>query len=374
MLIESELQIPPAMYSRRWSVVLVAGLVAIIVLGALAPGIRWESSGTVGVGTESVVPPGLDHESVISADATTIRALDQRVYQVNFTESGLPGGTVWQVSTSISGTGFAQSNSSNSPTVTQRWSNGTYAFTTEANVANYTSNPLNPPFSVTGDNVTISVQFFPAHAVVFGETGLPRFNPWTVLVQGNGTVQNVTQAGSSISVPVPVGPFNYTVRASGFNATPENGSGTVISSGVNVPISFSAILPPPGYITGVCNVGSAALYLNGLRTYVQLGGGFFFSLEPGPYSVIVAAQGYVTYYNETFVTSGNTTHMDIILDGANSTIPPLPASTPGIDTLGWVLIGSLAGGVVVLGVVASVYAVRAERAARALKSATQTKF
>ena len=350
------------MYSGGSGAVLVIGLVLVVSSSALilGSGLVPSPSHAPPVGKSGL--PGAVEGSPMTSPVKVRASVFMPHFMVNFTETGLPGGTLWEVGTVNPSNGFVVSNSSAKASIDETWANGTYSFSASADAANYTPAQSNSTFTVAGSNLSVPVQFYPSQLVTFVETGLGQFHPWDVVIHANGTVSNETRGGSQISIAVPVGHFNYSISSLGFNATPRNGSGNVTSGPVQIPISFVAILPPPGYLAGVCNVGTAALYLNGLRTLVNLGGGFSFTLEPGLYSIIVTATGYVSYYNETYVTSGNTTHLYITLQGLNSTAPPVPTSVPGIDTEGWIFIGGLAAGVCILGIVAGLFARKARRA------------
>jgi hypothetical protein len=280
-------------------------------------------------------------------------------YNVTFTEEGLPPTTAWEVDTTTPVTGFGVENASATTTVSEWWPNGTYTYTVSADLSNYTSPEVNSTFTVSGSGLSVPVLFYPAYPVRFTETGLLNYTPWRVSVEGNATWANLTWSGSTITLLVPVGPFAYTVTAEGYNATPANGSASG-SGPVQFSITFTKGLPIPGFLTGDVNVGSAAFYLNGYRFYIQVGGGYFFTLEPGLYSIIVTAAGYITYYNATFITSGNTTYLDIPLAGIPTPVIP-NTSIPGIDLVGWLLIGGLAVGCFVLAGVAVLFMRRAGR-------------
>jgi hypothetical protein len=279
-------------------------------------------------------------------------------FNVNFSELGLPAGALWEIVTTRPTTAFVITTNSTASSLSQAWSNGTYVFSAVAALPNFTSLQLNSSFVVSGGAVTVPVQFLPAFPVRFSEEGIANYTEWTVSVGTNGTTIDRSWAGSTITVLVPAGAYNYSVGAPGYNATPASGTG-VSSAPANVSVTFTAVLPPPGYITGDVTVGSAQLYLNGLRTLVQLGGGFFFVLEPGFYSVIITASGYIAYYNETYLSSNETVIMHVALQGVPSPVVP-NVSVPGIDTTGWAIIGILSAVAVGLAV-ATVYFARRTR-------------
>jgi hypothetical protein len=258
---------------------------------------------------------------------------------VSFDEVGLPVGTLWSIETITPSTGWAVDNATSGATVAQRWANGSYNYTVSADILNYTPDQPNGTFTVAGASVLVPIHFLPARSIRFVQRGLPLLQPWTVSVEGNGTWVNQTWAGPIIALWVPPGPYAFTVGAKGYNAAPASGSSNG-SGPAQYSVNFVVAVPAPGYLTGEINVGSAAFYLNGYRYYIQVGGGYFFTLRPGTYSIIVTAEGYISYYNSTFISSGNTTYLDIPLVGVPAPLPAVAAS-PGIDSTGWVIIGGL---------------------------------
>jgi hypothetical protein len=286
-------------------------------------------------------------------------AVEVAEFNVTFSATGLPDGTLWQVGTITPATGYVVATSSMGGNLSQSWTNGTYTFTASANIANYTSDRINATFTVNGTPLPVAVHFLPAFAVQFTETGILNRTAWTVAIRGNGSSPNVTWAGPTISILVPVGPFNYSISAEGYEASPANGSANVAGA-MRVPVTFSVTLPPVGYITGDVDVGTAALYINGIRDVIQVGGGFSFALEPGLYSVIVTATGYTTNYTEVDLASNETITLDFNLIGDPSPVSPNVA-VPGIDSTGWIIIGVLAAATVALGVSTAVFAGRARK-------------
>jgi hypothetical protein len=296
---------------------------------------------------------------VLSSAPDPYPTVGAAVFNVTFSETGLPAGTLWQVGTVTPATGYVVANSSTDASVSQRWANGTYTFTASADLANYSSAQVNSTFTVNGSAVPVAAHFFRAYSLRFSETGIVNLTAWTVSVRGNGSSPSSTSTNSVIFLVVPAGPFNYSVEATGYNATPPNGTGNLSGSSA-VSISFNPVLPPPGYITGAVFVGTARLYLNGLESVIQLGGGFFFTLQPGFYSIIVTATGYATNYTEVYLHSGQTIRLDFNLVGEVTPITPNVA-VPGIDTTGWLIIGALSAVVVALGAATALYSRRARR-------------
>jgi hypothetical protein len=339
-----------------WRCGTVAMVLIVVIGGLLTVHVGSGSSPSVGSGTPS--PRQLSPSPL--SPTTALLSPDGALYTVNFTETGLPAGTLWQITTDTPIPQFVTSNSSTGSTISQSWSNGTYRFSASADRTNVTSNGLNQTFSVIGQNLNISVRFFAARPVTFLARGLAAYTPWNVSVQGNGTFSNVTWAGSTITLLVPVGPFSYEISAPAYDASPSNGTRELGSDPVTISIAFLPTLPAVGYLSGVVNVGSAELYINGLRNVIQLGGGFSFGLEPGSYSVIVTASGYIANYTEVDIVSNVTVNLYITLEGVPSPVVPNTA-VPGIDATGWIIIGFLAAVAAVLGATTVLYSRRARR-------------
>src|SRR5271170_1247198 len=241
MLIQEKPQKSTTMLSRTIGAVMVASLTILLLVCTLTPGMRAFPS-------PAVLSSG-------GGRSDSLHPVDAVAYEVNFSELGLPAGTLWQVNTLTSPEGFVLCNNTNGTSLIQDLPNGTYPFTTVAELANYSTTMTNSTFTVNGGGTTVPVHFYHVFVVSVTETGLPPYSPWNVSVRGNGTTTLGSGSASTIPVLVPVGPFNYSVQAPGFNATPPNGSGTVVSSAIHLSVGFTAALPPPGYITGVCNIG-----------------------------------------------------------------------------------------------------------------------
>lgn len=87
------------------------------------------------------------------APLSMIVKFTQVKYTVTFTETGLPSGTVWYVNLSN-----GQSFSSNTSIISFSIANGSYSYTM-SNISGYTSIKPNGTFNISGENLSLRVQF-----------------------------------------------------------------------------------------------------------------------------------------------------------------------------------------------------------------------
>jgi len=101
-----------------------------------------------------------------------------RLYNVTFTESGLPSGTQWSVT--LNGTTKTSTNQAlvfNEPA-------GNYSYTVIPPTG-YLASPSKGYVTVSTSNVTVAVAFSQkTHSVTFTESGLPSGTPWSVTLNG----------------------------------------------------------------------------------------------------------------------------------------------------------------------------------------------
>ena len=317
--------------------------VMVLLMALLAAGLSGHSAAKTGPGDPETAGSGVSQTAHAAPPAPA-----EATYPVLFRESGLPSGAAWEVGVSSDGSTYWEYANSTAPTATESLSNGSYRFNASSPVAGYSAGWTNAAFDVSGSATSVNVTFVPAAPLTFSETGLPSEHGWTVSVESGEHWENATILQTSVVVDVPLGPYAYSVTATGFNASPSTGNGT-LTAAVGVPIGFSPALQPPGFITGVITVGNAHLYINGLAYLVQLGGGFLVPVQPGVYSIIVDAAGYIPYYNTTFVASNETLILSITLHTVATAPGPVCAPGPSIGTEAWAAIGALAAVSVVLG-------------------------
>ncbi len=203
-------------------------------------------------------------------------------YTVSFVETGLPGGTFWNVSLfgtggsshgpgggSAPGWGGGASNGTNGTAVNFSVPSGVYAFQVpevNASAGVYLADPSTGDVSVNGTNVTVDVAFslLAYYHLTFVESGLPNGTFWSVALAGNGSghggfgpiaAASLPGCGSpgfngstntTVGFTVPDGTYGFSVpNASNGSAvyvpSPANGTVTVNGSNVTVDVSFAAL-------------------------------------------------------------------------------------------------------------------------------------
>jgi hypothetical protein len=146
-------------------------------------------------------------------------------YAVTFTETGLPLGTLWNVTI-----GSMTKNSTTS-TIILFEPNGTYDYTVATTDKEYMS--VGGSFRVTGTLVPEPVTYaLVMYAVVFKETGLPSGTTWYVNITGG---QSHSSTGTTIIFFEPNGTYVYTVGGVP-KWTPPKGTGLVTVNGVAVSV------------------------------------------------------------------------------------------------------------------------------------------
>ncbi len=144
-------------------------------------------------------------------------------YAVVFRETGLPSGTVWNVSL-----GHAWILSNNT-TATFGATNATYAFTVTS--IGYTANPFSGNVTVSGGSGDVSITFtaIPSstYSVTFSETGLPSGTSWSVTL-GGSTLSSMTR---TITFTEPNGTYTYGAIPAGAYYAQSGGNGTFTVNG-----------------------------------------------------------------------------------------------------------------------------------------------
>ena len=155
-------------------------------------------------------------------------------YNVNFTESGLPSGTIWYLNLSNGQTYKTTSN-----TISFQEHNGNYPYT--VSTSNKIYHAPASSFTVNGAAVSEPVTFsLYTYSVTFTESGLPSGTTWSVTL--NGTTESSTT--DTITFSVPNGTYSYSIGSvSGYTASNLNGSVTVNGNNIPISITFSSTSP-----------------------------------------------------------------------------------------------------------------------------------
>lgn len=150
-------------------------------------------------------------------------------YTVTFTEAGLPAGAKWYVNLS-NGTDFT------SVSISTIFSlpNGTYSYAVGTSSANYSPTIYAGRFTISGSDVSQAISFNQlAYSITFTEIGLPSGTTWYLNLSSG---QSLSSNGSSITVTLASGQFNYTASALGYMK--KTGSLSVSRAPISVNIHF----------------------------------------------------------------------------------------------------------------------------------------
>lgn len=226
------------------------------------------------------------------------------LFTVEFTERGLPNGTVWSVA--IGGL----TATSNSGTVTFQLGNGSYLYSIEA-ISGYIASSVDGRFTVQGAATLLPIVFVAippgAQIVTFLESGLEVGATWGV------TIGALTETSTLPKVVFELtdGSYRYSVLApAGYSISPATGSFRVHGAPVSETISLVAPAPPTFavtfYETGLDPRMQWNLTLNGVhQTTVQ--NAYVVNLLNGSYTVSV---------EEIHGFTLNRTYASFVVDGA----------------------------------------------------------
>lgn len=181
-------------------------------------------------------------------------------FLVEFTETGLPNGTLWTVSVRGNGNGQAASlehvtESSYTTSLNFTLLNGTYRYTVDPVTGSFFNGPSHGKFVVAGGSpAPIAVSFLtpPSYTLSFVESGLPSGTNWSVRIGGGQTV-HVHETHSSttemVNFSLPAGTYRYTLsEVLGFAVSgPASGSVDLTSSGATVNVTYRSLAPGAFY-------------------------------------------------------------------------------------------------------------------------------
>ncbi len=158
-------------------------------------------------------------------------------YPVTFTESGLPGGTTWNV-TVLGG----PNGSSNGTTISLALPNGSYTYKPKSSDSKYAA--TNGSFSIDGAGLSENVTFsLVTYTVKFAEAGLPGGMTWNVTLAAS--LKNTTS--TSISYSEPNGSYTYAIATvpnnteSVYQPSPVRGTVNVTGAPVTVSVTFRLV-------------------------------------------------------------------------------------------------------------------------------------
>ncbi len=256
------------------------------------------------------------------------------LYTVEFSESGLPAATSWEVS--VNGSSAAAT----AATINFTEPNGTYDYAVGA-VAGYLAGSPNGTLTVAGSAVAISVTFAPGstsvYAVEFSEGGLPAGTVWGVTI---GAGSPLLGNSSSLIASEPNGSYSYTVvSVAGYTATPTGGSFTVAGAFQSIDIAFAASNATPARYSVVIEETGLPANTTWTATASALSGGSTVSNSTNATVLVLAlANGTWSLSVETSTGQfGSLTEANLTIQGSAPTAviatfaPSSPAPAPPSD-------------------------------------------
>ena len=212
-------------------------------------------------------------------------------YNLTFTESGLPGGTTWSITSNERTLG------STTDTITFALGNGTYTYRLNT-VPGYRASSANGSITVSGAPVKVRVTFTLAkYAVIFVESGLAAHTLWNVtLTPISGPPQEQNSTTTSIKFSEPNGTYTYSLgQTSGYRITNGLYGGSLTLSGASAPtihvhwtrVAYAVTFSETGLPKGTSwSVTIEDLTKTGARSSLS------FSLPNGTFSFTIVALGY----------------------------------------------------------------------------------
>ncbi len=251
----------------------------------------YNSSGYIGLGGDYAPLPAGSLVGIVSP--------------LEFTESGLPTGTVWSVV--VDGWTI----SSFTDEISFFLTNGSYEYTVPT-VSGFTAAPSAGNPVISGAAKTIPVVFTSTSGTVAGSV-----TPASASVLVDGMATTVTDGAFSVSVPA--GVSSIVASAPGFltyytNVSVTGGTTTTVT------IHLASSSTGTGWVAGTISPTSAQLTIDG-QVETVTGGAFNVSLAAGVHVVEVTASGYVPYVTTVDIVTGSTQRLAVSLSAVS------PAST-----------------------------------------------
>jgi hypothetical protein len=223
--------------------------------------------GTIVVNGTNVAPVNVPFRLVIT-------------YLTEFTETGLPNGTLWTVTVHGNGTGQLAAledlvGHSYGTALNFTLPNGSYHYVVApVNGSFFLNHSSRGTFVINGSGpAPISVAWLspPVYAITFHESGLPSGMNWSVRVAGWGGVaihETVSSNSSNVTFYLPNGTFHFVVGLVIFFNVPTPGSGTfgVTNVSQTFNVSFTPVSPGAFYPVAFTESGLA----NGSHWWVRI--------------------------------------------------------------------------------------------------------
>jgi uncharacterized repeat protein (TIGR02543 family) len=305
--------------------------------------------GWIGTGSGSYTGPNDSANITMNGPINETAVFVGATFDVTFTETGLPSGTMWAVTLNGS------LESSTTSMIVFSEVNNTYSFNVSS-VTGYMANPASGMLVVNGAPVPEAIMFSvivpPSYNVTFSESGLTTGTSWSVTL--GGSLMSSTNA--TIVFSEPSGSYPYSVSAvTGYTANPSSGNIAVNDAPTSQTIVFT---PPANYTLTFTESGLAAgtvwsVTVNGVSRDSS-SASLVFQVVNGSYTFIPNnVTGYSVFPVKGSVTIQGQGASEAILYSASASGS---GSSSGLTTLDWVIIL-----VVILAIIAAIVAVLTTR-------------
>ena len=205
---------------------------------------------------------------------------------LTFSETGLPSGTLWNVTVNGTRLAAAAPDPILYPQVNGAYTSYDY---TVGNVAGYFAQPATGNGTYRQSEETIPIHFWTVnYTVTFAQTGLPANTSWGVKLSFAGGLQ-ATGNSSTLALDAANGTWDYQLQApTGYEASPSSGNLTVRGSSVTVSIVFRPIPYTVSFTQQGLPVGlNWTVRLPGLNLSGPASGNLDASLPNGTYAFVV---------------------------------------------------------------------------------------
>ncbi len=189
---------------------------------------------TVASSNKIYEPQYVDKFTISGSGVNNSVQFTEVTFDVSFTETGLPAGTLWTVNLS----GSVLSSTTSTITFTG-FTNGTYAYNI-LGVSGYFSSISTGALTVNGHSVSMGVTWNKtAYTITFKETGLPEGSTWYVNITGHPSSGALT--GNDFNISLPNGTYSYVVSTNNKDYSSPGASFTVLGQSTTVPVVFHSI-------------------------------------------------------------------------------------------------------------------------------------
>lgn len=267
---------------------------------------------------------------------TAITLTYVEVYNVSFTETGLPSGTAWYVNI----TGMASSGPITSTSYTTSLQNGSYTFSVSTDNKSF-SPSYTSTFTVNGAPVPVAVKFAEVlYKVTFTETGLPAGSAWSVTLNG---VTN-TSTSSTIVLMEPNGSYTFSVSTTNPAYGPSAATSTFTVKGAAqsvsvsfIPLTFTVTFTETGLPSGT----TWYINLSNGKSLSSTGTTITVSLTNGTYNYTASSSGY-KQKTGSITLNDNSVTVTVAFEKLTTVTPAKPVSY-----LVYVLIGVIVATIVI---------------------------